>query len=64
MHSYTVLDVFTDVPLTGNSVAVFTDGSDLDGELMQRVAREMNLSETVCGSSRRALSCRSRGTPC
>ena len=34
MHSYTVLDVFT-------------DGSDLDGELMQRVAREMNLSETV-----------------
>ena len=47
MHSYTVLDVFTDVPLTGNSVAVFTDGSDLDGELMQRVAREMNLSETV-----------------
>ena len=47
MHSYTVLDVFTDVPLTGNSVAVFADGSDLDGELMQRVAREMNLSETV-----------------
>ena len=47
MHSYTVLDVFTDVPLTGNSVAVFADGADLDGELMQRVAREMNLSETV-----------------
>lgn len=47
MHSYTVLDVFTDVPLTGNSVAVFADGSGLDGELMQRVAREMNLSETV-----------------
>jgi trans-2,3-dihydro-3-hydroxyanthranilate isomerase len=47
MHSYTVLDVFTDVPLTGNPVAVFADGSDLDGELMQRVAREMNLSETV-----------------
>ncbi len=47
MHRYTILDVFTDVPLTGNSVAVFADGSDLDGELMQRVAREMNLSETV-----------------
>lgn len=47
MHSYTILDVFTDVPLTGNPVAVFADGTDLDGELMQRVARELNLSETV-----------------
>jgi trans-2,3-dihydro-3-hydroxyanthranilate isomerase len=47
MRRYTILDVFTDVPLTGNSVAVFADGSGLDGKLMQRVAREMNLSETV-----------------
>jgi trans-2,3-dihydro-3-hydroxyanthranilate isomerase len=47
MHTYTILDVFTDVPLEGNPVAVFDDGSDLDTELMQRTAREMNLSETV-----------------
>jgi trans-2,3-dihydro-3-hydroxyanthranilate isomerase len=47
MHPYTVLDVFTDVPLEGNPVAVFDDGSGLDGSVMQRAARELNLSETV-----------------
>jgi trans-2,3-dihydro-3-hydroxyanthranilate isomerase len=47
MHSYTILDVFTDTPLEGNAVAVFDDGPGLDGEVMQRVARELNLSETV-----------------
>ncbi len=47
MHEYVVLDVFTDVPLQGNQVAVFTDGSQLSGEVMQRAARELNLSETV-----------------
>ncbi|MBV9197399.1 MAG: PhzF family phenazine biosynthesis protein [Solirubrobacterales bacterium] len=46
-HRYTVLDVFTDVPLEGNPVAVFDDGTDLSDELMQRTARELNLSETV-----------------
>jgi trans-2,3-dihydro-3-hydroxyanthranilate isomerase len=47
MHEYVVVDVFTDVPLQGNPVAVFADGSQLNGELMQRTARELNLSETV-----------------
>ncbi len=47
MHRYSILDVFTDTPLTGNPVAVFADGSDLDGAEMQRTARELNLSETV-----------------
>jgi trans-2,3-dihydro-3-hydroxyanthranilate isomerase len=47
MHPYVVLDVFTDVPLQGNQLAVFTDGSGLSAELMQRTARELNLSETV-----------------
>jgi trans-2,3-dihydro-3-hydroxyanthranilate isomerase len=47
MHSYVILDVFTDVPLQGNPVAVFTDASDLSGETMQRAARETNLSESV-----------------
>ncbi len=46
-RSYTVVDVFTDVPLEGNPVAVFDDGSGLDDAVMQRVARELNLSETV-----------------
>jgi trans-2,3-dihydro-3-hydroxyanthranilate isomerase len=44
---YVVCDVFTDTPLTGNQLAVFTDGRDVDDATMQNLAREMNLSETV-----------------
>jgi trans-2,3-dihydro-3-hydroxyanthranilate isomerase len=44
---YVVADVFTDTPLEGNQVAVFTDARDLPEESLQRLARELNLSETV-----------------
>ncbi|HEX3686561.1 MAG TPA: PhzF family phenazine biosynthesis protein [Gaiellaceae bacterium] len=44
---YVVADVFTDTPLAGNPLAVFTDGRGLDDDEMQRLARELNLSETV-----------------
>ena len=44
---YLVLDVFSDVPLAGNQLAVFLDGRDLAERPMQRIARELNLSETV-----------------
>src|SRR6476619_2866022 len=44
---YVVADVFTDVPLAGNQLAVFTDARDLDELTMQTLAREMNLSESV-----------------
>ena len=44
---YVVADVFTDTPLAGNPVAVFTDGRGLGEEQMQRLARELNLSETT-----------------
>jgi trans-2,3-dihydro-3-hydroxyanthranilate isomerase len=44
---YVVVDVFTDVPLAGNQLAVFTDARDLDPLTMQTLARELNLSETV-----------------
>jgi trans-2,3-dihydro-3-hydroxyanthranilate isomerase len=44
---YVVADVFTDRPLTGNQLAVFTDGRDVDDETMQDLARELNYSETV-----------------
>ena len=47
MRAYVVADVFTDAPLQGNPVAVFTDAAGLSAELMQRAARELNLSETV-----------------
>jgi trans-2,3-dihydro-3-hydroxyanthranilate isomerase len=42
-----IADVFTDVPLEGNALGVFTDASGLTGEQMQRAARELNLSETA-----------------
>lgn len=44
---YVVADVFTDTPLTGNQLAVFTDGRDVDDDTMQLLAQEMNFSETV-----------------
>src|SRR3954470_3892539 len=44
---YVVCDVFTDVPLAGNQLAVFTDARDLDPLTMQALAKEMNFSETV-----------------
>ena len=44
---YVVCDVFTDRPLAGNGLAVFTDGRAIPEELYQPLAREMNLSETV-----------------
>lgn len=44
---YVVVDVFTDVPLAGNQLAVFTDGRGVGDETMQKLARELNLSETV-----------------
>jgi trans-2,3-dihydro-3-hydroxyanthranilate isomerase len=44
---YVVADVFTDRPLAGNQLAVFTDARELPEELMQPLARELNLSETV-----------------
>jgi trans-2,3-dihydro-3-hydroxyanthranilate isomerase len=47
VREYVIVDVFTDVPLEGNALAVFLDGEGLSSELMQRAARELNLSETV-----------------
>jgi trans-2,3-dihydro-3-hydroxyanthranilate isomerase len=44
---YVLLDVFTDRPLSGNQLAVFSDGRGLDSVLMQKLARELNLSESV-----------------
>jgi trans-2,3-dihydro-3-hydroxyanthranilate isomerase len=44
---YVVADVFTDTPLSGNPLAVFTDARRLDDDEMQRLARELNLSESV-----------------
>jgi trans-2,3-dihydro-3-hydroxyanthranilate isomerase len=45
-YPYTVLDVFTDVRLEGNPLAVVHEADDVDDELMLRFARETRLSET------------------
>jgi trans-2,3-dihydro-3-hydroxyanthranilate isomerase len=47
MYEYVIADVFTDEALKGNPVAVFLDATGLHADHMQRIAREMNLSETV-----------------
>jgi trans-2,3-dihydro-3-hydroxyanthranilate isomerase len=44
---YVLVDVFTDTPLAGNGLAVFTDAREIPEEVLQPLAREMNLSETV-----------------
>ncbi len=44
---YVVVDVFTDQPLAGNQLAVFTDARGIPEELLQPLAREINFSETV-----------------
>lgn len=46
-HRYVLLDVFTDEPLEGNQLAVFTDARSIDERLMQRIALELRLSESV-----------------
>ena len=44
---YVIADVFTDVPLAGNQLAVFTDARDIPEESLQPLAREIGFSETV-----------------
>jgi len=46
-YDYIVLDVFTKEPFGGNPLAVFPDGGSLTTEEMQKIARELNLSESV-----------------
>jgi trans-2,3-dihydro-3-hydroxyanthranilate isomerase len=44
---YRLVDVFTRERFGGNPLAVFPDGRDIDPALMQRIAFELNLSETT-----------------
>jgi trans-2,3-dihydro-3-hydroxyanthranilate isomerase len=46
-HQIRIVDVFTDKPLAGNQLAVVLDAKDIPVRLMQRIAREMNFSETT-----------------
>lgn len=44
---FVLVDAFTDTPLQGNQLGVFTDGRQLSTAQMQRLALELNFSETV-----------------
>lgn len=46
-HRYVVCDVFTDTPLEGNQLGVFTDARELDADQMQRLARELKFAEST-----------------
>lgn len=45
--TFTICDVFTERPLAGNQLAVFTDATGIPEQLLQLIAREINFSETV-----------------
>ena len=47
LHPYFVCDVFTAEPLEGNQLGVFIDGRPFAPAQMQRLARELNVAETV-----------------
>ncbi len=44
---YVICDVFTDTPLAGNQLGVFTNAHGIPEELLQPLARELNFAETV-----------------
>jgi trans-2,3-dihydro-3-hydroxyanthranilate isomerase len=46
-HRIHTVDVFAEKSLAGNQLAVVLDAADISGEDMQRIAREMNISETT-----------------
>ncbi|HEX8174493.1 MAG TPA: PhzF family phenazine biosynthesis protein [Pyrinomonadaceae bacterium] len=46
-HRFIQLDVFTKNAFSGNPLAVFPEAEGIEESSMQKIAREMNLSETV-----------------
>jgi trans-2,3-dihydro-3-hydroxyanthranilate isomerase len=46
-YRFVVVDVFTDEPLAGNQLAVFTDAREIGEDLLQPLAKEIGFSETV-----------------
>lgn len=46
-HRIHTVDVFAETPLAGNQLAVVLDAADIPSDAMQRIAKEMNISETT-----------------
>ena len=59
-YRYVVVDVFTIEPLAGNSLAVFPDAAGLDEITMQKIAKEINLTETAFVLPARRKDCAAR----
>jgi trans-2,3-dihydro-3-hydroxyanthranilate isomerase len=57
---YHLVDVFTDVLFGGNPLAVFTEADGLAAATMQRIAHELNLSETTFVSTSTRVGCDAR----
>src|SRR4051812_20762873 len=60
-YPYVIADVFTNQPMQGNQLAVFSDARSLSDAEMQSIAKEMNLSETTFIFPRDAAMERERG---
>ena len=59
-YRYFTADVFTDVPFTGNQLAVFPEAAGLPPSRMQQIAREFNFPESVFVLPTDLPSCRRR----
>jgi trans-2,3-dihydro-3-hydroxyanthranilate isomerase len=46
-YRFMIVDVFTDTPLAGNQLGVFSNATGMPDELMQRLAAELGFSETT-----------------
>jgi len=46
-HRIFTVDVFAEKPLAGNQLAVVLDAQDIPSDVMQSIAKEMNISETT-----------------
>jgi trans-2,3-dihydro-3-hydroxyanthranilate isomerase len=56
-YRYITVDVFAEEPLQGNPLAVFPDASDINDADMQKIAKELNLSETTFVTSSTKKDC-------
>ena len=60
LYRYQVVDVFTQTALEGNPLAVFLHAADLNRSMMQSIARELCLPETVFVVGSRRADCVAR----
>jgi trans-2,3-dihydro-3-hydroxyanthranilate isomerase len=55
--TFYIVDVFAEKKFAGNQLAVFRNVGDLDGDLMQKIAKEINYSESTFIKSDQPIQC-------